>query len=107
MQFARHIPLRRSDRKSQMETFREAVASLQAGNSLVAFPEGTRSKARPLPLALNLNLNLNLNLAFLTLLMPGEEGGLECLLPNGELLPVSRRKGAFVVNLGEALQQMR
>jgi len=44
MQFARHIPLRRSDRKSQMETFREAVASLQAGNSLVAFPEGTRSK---------------------------------------------------------------
>jgi len=44
MQFARHIPLRRSDRKSQMETFREAVASLQAGNSLIAFPEGTRSK---------------------------------------------------------------
>ena len=44
MQFARHIPLRRSDRKSQMETFREAVASLQAGNNLIAFPEGTRSK---------------------------------------------------------------
>jgi len=44
--------------------------------------------------------------AFLTLLMPGEEGGLECLLPNGELLPVTRRKGTFVVNLGEALQQM-
>lgn len=44
MQFARHIPLRRNDRKSQMETFREAVASLQAGNNVIAFPEGTRSK---------------------------------------------------------------
>ena len=63
MQFARHIPLRRSDRKSQMETFREAVASLQAGNSLIAFPEGTRSKVRPLHLTLALALALTLALA--------------------------------------------
>ena len=49
MQLARHIPLRRSDRRSQMETFREAVASLQAGNNVIAFPEGTRSKdGRPI-----------------------------------------------------------
>jgi len=44
MQFAKHIAIRRSDRRSQLATFKDAVDSLLAGNSIVAFPEGTRSK---------------------------------------------------------------
>lgn len=44
MLFARHIALRREDRKSQLETFKNTIESLQAGNSIVTFPEGTRSK---------------------------------------------------------------
>jgi len=44
MLFARHIALRRDNRKSQLETFKNTVESLQAGNSIVTFPEGTRSK---------------------------------------------------------------
>jgi len=44
MGFAKHIAIRRTDRASQLATFKEAVATLQAGNSLVTFPEGTRSK---------------------------------------------------------------
>lgn len=44
MQFARHIAIRRGDRRSQLATFKDAVDSLQAGNSVVAFPEGTRTK---------------------------------------------------------------
>jgi len=43
MRFAGHVALRRSDRRSQLETFKAAVASLEAGNSVVAFAEGTRS----------------------------------------------------------------
>jgi len=44
MRFAGHVALRRSDRRSQLETFKAAVASLEAGNSVVAFAEGTRSE---------------------------------------------------------------
>ncbi len=44
MRFARHIAIRRTDRASQLATFKEAVACLQEGSSLVAFPEGTRSR---------------------------------------------------------------
>ena len=44
MRFARHIAIRRTDRASQLATFKEAVACLQAGSSLVTFPEGTRSR---------------------------------------------------------------
>lgn len=44
MRFAKHIAIRRSDRASQLNTFKEAVACLEAGSSLVTFPEGTRSK---------------------------------------------------------------
>jgi len=43
MGFAGHIALRRADRRSQLESYRAAVASLKAGNSLVAFAEGTRT----------------------------------------------------------------
>merc|ERR1719399_1645091 len=40
MQFAKHIAIRRTDRASQLATFKEAVACLQSGSSLVTFPEG-------------------------------------------------------------------
>jgi 1-acyl-sn-glycerol-3-phosphate acyltransferase len=43
MQMARHIAIRRSDRRSQMQTFKDAVESLRAGNGVVTFAEGTRS----------------------------------------------------------------
>tara|TARA_B110001452_G_scaffold36144_1_gene27726 strand:+ start:86 stop:1069 length:984 start_codon:yes stop_codon:yes gene_type:complete len=50
MRFARHIAIRRGDRRSQLQTFKDAVDSLQAGNWVVAFPEGTRAKdGRVLP----------------------------------------------------------
>uniref|UniRef100_A0A7S3ETA0 Phospholipid/glycerol acyltransferase domain-containing protein n=1 Tax=Haptolina ericina TaxID=156174 RepID=A0A7S3ETA0_9EUKA len=44
MKFAKHIAIRRTDRASQLATFKEAVECLQAGSSLVTFAEGTRSK---------------------------------------------------------------
>ena len=44
MLFAKHIAIRRSDRASQMQTLKDAIETLKAGNSLVTFPEGTRSK---------------------------------------------------------------
>eukprot|EP00614_Pseudopedinella_elastica_P018382 CAMPEP_0172647358 /NCGR_PEP_ID=MMETSP1068-20121228/240712_1 /TAXON_ID=35684 /ORGANISM="Pseudopedinella elastica, Strain CCMP716" /LENGTH=356 /DNA_ID=CAMNT_0013461635 /DNA_START=103 /DNA_END=1173 /DNA_ORIENTATION=- len=43
MRMARHIAIRRTDRKSQLETFKDTVASLKAGNNVVTFAEGTRS----------------------------------------------------------------
>lgn len=43
MGFAGHIALRRADRRSQLETFKDTVESLKNGNSVVAFAEGTRS----------------------------------------------------------------
>jgi len=44
MGFAKHIAIRRTDRASQMKTLKDAIDTLKAGNSLVTFPEGTRSK---------------------------------------------------------------
>eukprot|EP00612_Vaucheria_litorea_P000174 CAMPEP_0171451874 /NCGR_PEP_ID=MMETSP0945-20130129/203_1 /TAXON_ID=109269 /ORGANISM="Vaucheria litorea, Strain CCMP2940" /LENGTH=159 /DNA_ID=CAMNT_0011976419 /DNA_START=528 /DNA_END=1007 /DNA_ORIENTATION=- len=43
MRMAHHIAIRRTDRKSQIQTFKDAVTSLKNGNSLVTFAEGTRS----------------------------------------------------------------
>ena len=39
MRMAAHIAIRRGDRRSQLQTFREAVDSLKKGNSLIAFAE--------------------------------------------------------------------
>lgn len=44
MGFAKHIAIRRTDRASQLKTLKDAVETLKDGNSLVTFPEGTRSK---------------------------------------------------------------
>lgn len=43
MSFAGHVALRRSDRRSQLESYKKAVETLKNGNSLTAFAEGTRS----------------------------------------------------------------
>lgn len=48
---------------------------------------------------------------FLTLLLPGEEGGLEVQVPDGGFMRVDRKlddqgRSAFVINLGEVMQQM-
>ena len=51
-------------------------------------------------------VGLHQDSAYMTLLLPGEEAGLECMLPNGQMMSVGRKEGCFVVNLGEALQQM-
>ena len=39
-----HIAIRRMDRRSQMQTFKDAITTLENGNSVVTFAEGTRSK---------------------------------------------------------------
>jgi len=44
MALAKHIAIRRTDRASQIKTLKDAIETLKAGNSLVTFPEGTRSK---------------------------------------------------------------
>merc|ERR1719326_16851 len=43
MRLAGHIALRTESRRSQLETFKQTVASLRAGNSVITFPEGGRS----------------------------------------------------------------
>jgi 1-acyl-sn-glycerol-3-phosphate acyltransferase len=43
MALNRYIPLRRGDRKSILEMMRACEASLAEGNSIMMFPEGTRS----------------------------------------------------------------
>ena len=44
MRLAGHIAIRRTDRKSQLQTFKDTVDSLEDGNTVVTFAEGTRSK---------------------------------------------------------------
>jgi len=43
MQWAGHIAIRRGNRRSQLQTFKDTVTSLQDGNAVVTFAEGTRS----------------------------------------------------------------
>jgi len=47
MGFAGHVAIKRADRRSQLETYKQAVQSLKDGNSLVVFAEGTRSLDGP------------------------------------------------------------
>uniref|UniRef100_A0A7R9ZJ14 Phospholipid/glycerol acyltransferase domain-containing protein n=1 Tax=Pseudictyota dubia TaxID=2749911 RepID=A0A7R9ZJ14_9STRA len=41
---SKHVILDRTNRRSQMETFKRGVGYLKAGVNLVTFPEGTRSR---------------------------------------------------------------
>lgn len=43
MKMAGHIGIKRMDKRSQLETFKQTVTALQNGNSVVTFAEGTRS----------------------------------------------------------------
>lgn len=43
MKLAQHIPLQTESRRSQLETFKDTVKSLEDGNSVITFPEGGRS----------------------------------------------------------------
>uniref|UniRef100_A0A6T8NGR0 1-acyl-sn-glycerol-3-phosphate acyltransferase n=1 Tax=Hemiselmis andersenii TaxID=464988 RepID=A0A6T8NGR0_HEMAN len=43
MQAAGHIAIRRMDKRSQLQTFKDTVECLNNGNSIVTFAEGTRS----------------------------------------------------------------
>ncbi|KAJ8600975.1 hypothetical protein CTAYLR_006315 [Chrysophaeum taylorii] len=43
MGLAGHVALRRTDRRSQLDSYKKAVDALKNGNSLVVFAEGTRS----------------------------------------------------------------
>uniref|UniRef100_A0A7S0W2L7 Phospholipid/glycerol acyltransferase domain-containing protein n=1 Tax=Hemiselmis tepida TaxID=464990 RepID=A0A7S0W2L7_9CRYP len=43
MQAAGHIAIRRMDKRSQLQTFKDTVECLANGNSIVTFAEGTRS----------------------------------------------------------------
>jgi len=56
--------------------------------------------------AMDQGVGLHQDTGFLTLLMPGKVSGLEAQLPDGSFLPVDRVEGAFVVNIGEAMQLM-
>ena len=66
MRWAGHIAIRRGDRRSQLETFKDTVASLKAGNAVVTFAEGTRStdgrlanfKAGPFKMAINAGVDI-------------------------------------------------
>jgi 1-acyl-sn-glycerol-3-phosphate acyltransferase len=44
MRLAGHIAIMRTDKRSQLQTFKDTVQALQDGNSVVTFAEGTRSK---------------------------------------------------------------
>lgn len=43
MQMAGHIGIKRMDKRSQLQTFKDTVQAMQNGNSIVTFAEGTRS----------------------------------------------------------------
>ena len=51
-------------------------------------------------------VNAHHDAGFLTILLQHGVGGLQALNPHGEWIDVEPRPGAFVVNLGEMLQQM-
>ncbi|KAA8491759.1 1-acyl-sn-glycerol-3-phosphate acyltransferase 1, chloroplastic [Porphyridium purpureum] len=43
MQMTKHVCLQRGDRRAQLEAYRAMLQTLKDGNSLVVYPEGTRS----------------------------------------------------------------
>jgi len=95
MRMAKHIAIRRSDRASQLATFKEAVACLEAGSSLVTFPEGTRSKdgrimafkKGPFTMAQRAGVRV----------VPISIIGTHLYHPPNAMLPISRPKGIRIV----------
>lgn len=95
MVLAGHIPIRRSSRRSQLQTFKDTVASLQNGNSVVTFAEGKRSadgrlqafKRGPFKMALRAGVPI----------VPVTVCDLHRWLPPGVLLPMAVPQGVEVV----------
>lgn len=94
MSMAKHIALRRDSRKSQMRTFKDAVESMKAGNSLVTFPEGTRSpdgrlgdfKAGPIKMAMRAGVPV----------VPVTICGTHLYMPPNAALPIAMPRGVTI-----------
>ena len=94
MWMAGHISLKRANRRSQLETFKNTVQSLSDGNSVITFPEGTRSddgklkpfKRGPFKMALQAGVPI----------VPITISGLARWYPKGTLLPVDVPKDVVV-----------
>merc|ERR1719310_1273144 len=94
MKLAGHIALKTDSRRSQLETFKDTVASLASGNSVITFPEGGRSqtgklipfKRGPFKMALQAKVPI----------VPVTIGGLARWYPKGTLLPVDVPKDVVI-----------
>lgn len=94
MQLAGHIAIKTESRRSQLETFKDTVQSLSDGNSVITFPEGTRSqngrllpfKRGPFKMALKAKVPI----------VPVTIGGLARWYPKGTLLPLTVPRGVKV-----------
>jgi len=95
MRLAGHIALRTDSRRSQLETYKNTVAALQDGNSVITFPEGTRSDdGRLLPFKRG---PFKMAIASGTPIVPVTISGLARWYPKGTLLPIGVPKGVRVV----------
>lgn len=109
MAFAGHVALRRSDRRSQLESYKNSVESLKNGNSLVAFAEGTRAvdgrlqtfKRGPFKMAIDSGVDV----------IPVAIRDLHRWHPTSALMPLGRPRGVElkilprVVTLGKTPEQ--
>lgn len=95
MKLAGHIALRTTSRRSQLETFKDTVQSLKDGNSVITFPEGTRSKngrlqpfkRGPFKMAISAGVPI----------VPVTISGLARWYPKGTLLPIDVPKGVRII----------
>ena len=95
MKLAGHIALKSTSRRSQLETFKDTVAALKGGASVITFPEGTRSadgrlkpfKRGPFKMALQAG----------TPIVPVSICGLARWYPKGTLLPIGVPQGVKLV----------
>jgi len=95
MKLAGHIALKTDSRRSQLETFKNTVACLKDGNTVITFPEGTRSangrlcsfKRGPFKMAIKSS----------TPIVPVTIYNLARWYPKGSLLPVDVPRGVKIV----------
>lgn len=95
MKLAGHIALNTESRRSQLQTYKDTVASLADGNSVITFPEGGRSqtgklipfKRGPFKMALQAKVPI----------VPITIAGLARWYPKGTLLPIDVPKGVKVI----------
>lgn len=94
MRLAAHIALKEDSRRSQLETFKDTIASLQDGNSVITFPEGTRAvdgklkpfKRGPFKMAISAQKPI----------VPVTISGLARWYPKGMLIPIGVPKGVKI-----------